>query len=245
MKLFEDINIQDQLANWKNDIRTKEDQVLSEAHKILHSDLFSEKRVLENLQQYNKVYEVLEEELLDPERIFSVSEIKEIAVRYRLKFLDTNLYKNEIPYKAIIKLKELNTRYYKELRYFKILAPNEAFDKEGNIAEALLFIKTNYDNYYLLESWGEKLNWTRKWKHWPMRNFETLALTLLFITLCITLSLPTAFITLDAQAVYWSGYRAAAFFHILIFNFGVTAYVTFAFAKNFSSTVWNRYRDFE
>jgi hypothetical protein len=62
--------------------------------------------------------------------------------------------------------------------------------------------------------------------------------------LLLDLALPTRLITLDHSANYWSGYRAAAFFHLLIFNFGVTAYLTFAFAKNFSSSVWNRYTDF-
>ena len=69
--------------------------------------------------------------------------------------------------------------------------------------------------------------------------------TVILSTLVLTLLLPTSLITLDARATYWSGYRAAAFMHLLIFNAGITTYITFAFLGNFSSSVWNRKRDFD
>jgi len=69
--------------------------------------------------------------------------------------------------------------------------------------------------------------------------------TIILVTFIITMSLPINLITLDPSADYWSGYRAAAFFHLLIFNVGVVVYTTFAFSKNFSSTIWNRDRDFD
>lgn len=81
--------------------------------------------------------------------------------------------------------------------------------------------------------------------NWPLRRFENLALTVIMATLLITLALPTWLITLDSSAQYWSGYRAAAFMHLLIFNAGITAYLTFAFSRHFSSTVWNRKKDFD
>jgi hypothetical protein len=108
-----------------------------------------------------------------------------------------------------------------------------------------MFVKTNDDNYYLALCWGKALKESRKLKFLHLRSFETLVMAILVTTFILTMCLPTQLITLDHKAEYWSGYRAAAFFHLLIFNFGVTVYFTFTFAKNFSNTVWNRYRDFD
>ena len=104
---------------------------------------------------------------------------------------------------------------------------------------------TNYDNYFLVHQWGKKVPWYRSLIYWPMRRFESLLLTVIFFTLAVTLVLPTDLITLDSKAGYWSGYRAAAFFHLLIFNAGVTIYITLAFTRNLSSSMWNRKKDFD
>lgn len=239
-----DTNIQDQLLQAKRKRQLAGDGLIHEANKILNHDLFTEKKILENLVQYNNLSQFLEEENLDETRIFSSEEIKLICTDYRLKFLSSKSYKPVISYESVLMIKELNERFEKELKEFKILAPADGFVKKENRNEAILFAKTNHDNYYLVNRWGQPLKWHRKWLCWPMRNFENLFLTVIVTTLCIVLSLPTWLITLDHKAEYWSGYRAAAFFHILIFNMGVTAYITFAFAKNFSSTVWNREQDF-
>ena len=52
----------------------------------------------------------------------------------------------------------------------------------------------------------------------PLKNFENLFKTVLLYTLIVTLIIPTPLITLDSEATYWSGYRAAAFMHLLIFR---------------------------
>ncbi len=221
------------------------DELLKEAKRILKEDLFSEKKILENLGRYNQNREHPDEETLDKAQIFRPEEIRDLAVKYRLKFLDSKLYKPEIPYEAVLRIKYLNDTFQKDIKHFKVLAHPNAFSTSDLQTETLLFAKTNYDNYYLIHSWGDKIKAGRKIQFWPLRRFETLVITVVLITLVIALSLPTYLITLDAKATYWSGYRIAAFFHLLIFNLGVTAYITFAFGKNFSSSIWNRYKDFD
>jgi hypothetical protein len=242
--MFENVDIKDKLDRLRNKIRSEGDFLVTEANRILQKDLFTEKKILENLKTYNNSFEILNEEDLDEDLIFTIHEIKQIAIIYRLKFLESKFFKSDIPYEAVLKIKELNDVFHKEIKLFKILAPGENFIKRNNAKETMLFAKTNYDNYYLIHRWGNKLEWNRKLKYWPLRNFENLVITILICTLIIAFSLPTHLITLDRKAEYWSGYRAAAFFHLLIFNFGVTAYITFAFAKNFSSSIWNRSKDF-
>lgn len=225
--------------------RLESDRIIAEANKILEQDLLSEKKILQHLTHYQNQFELVDENDVDEALIYEPNEIKKTAIKLRLKFLDSNLYKSEIPYEAVLKIREYNTIYKRDIKSFKILALPEAFQKQNNLLEAALFAKTNYGNYYLIHQWGEVLPSSRKWLNWPLQTFETLSLSILVCTLMITLSLPTNLITLDSKAQYFSGYRAAAFFHLLIFNFGVTAYFTFAFAKNFSSSIWNQKSDFD
>lgn len=243
--MFEGVDLGNQLLRQRTRRGKEEERLLAEANRVLKEDLFAEDKILENLRQYNKAFEKLDEEDVDKEYIFSLSEIRQVAITYRLKFLDLSLFKPEVPPEAHFKIEELNREHYKELKFFKILAPAESFTETSQGVNAMLFIETNYDNYYLVHRWGNKLKWNRKFKAWPLRSFESLILTVAVITLLITLALPTHLITLDEKAEYWSGYRGAAFFHLLIFNMGVTVYFAFTFAKNFSNTIWNRYRDFD
>jgi hypothetical protein len=242
--MFEGTHLKHELIRVRSKTRKHDDEAVSEVKKILKQDLLGGKKILENLPLYKNSFTLINEEDVNSSDIFTPDEIKKIAIIYRLKFLEHNYYKPEIPYELSLKIQRLNISLRKEIKEYMILAPHNSFVNSSNNEEALLFLKTNYDNYYLLHSWGKPIKASRRLKFLPLRSFETLVTTIFVITLLIAISLPTKLITLDHKAEYWSGYRAAAFFHLLIFNFGVTVYFTFAFAKNFSSSVWNRYKDF-
>lgn len=233
-----------ELNRIRKNTRRGDETLVSEAKKILKQDLFAEKKILEHLTLYKSSFEVPDEEDLDASMIYTLSEIRQLSVIYRLKFLDSTLFKQVIPQEVDLKIRQLNARYHKDIRAFRVLAPGKSFGTAGREEAAMVFVKTNYENYLLLHAWGRPLKQARKLLVLPLRRFETLIVTVVLVTLVIALTLPTRLITLDHTATYWSGYRAAAFFHLLIFNAGVTVYFTFAFAKNFSSTVWNRYKDF-
>lgn len=238
------VDITGELTRLKIKTRSNEDDLINEANRILSNDLFSENKILNNLKQYNTSFEIIDEEDVDSTMIFNLSEIKKIALQYRLKFIDSQYFKDEIPYEAILKIKHINLKHHKDLKGFKILAPIEAFKKDGLKQPAILLAPTNLGNYYIIHKWGNDFKWHRKLTSWPLKNFDHLFTTVFIYTLIVTLALPTSLITLDATATYWCGYRAAAFMHLLIFHCGVTAYITFAFGKNLSSITWNHYRDF-
>lgn len=242
--MFNNIDISHQLKRLHSKVLSQEDQLLHQANVILKQDIYSEKHILENLSGYIKSFEELPEELLEKDHVFHPSEIKKLAILYRLKFLESNYYKSEIPYDAILKIRSLNRVNRIEIKAFKILSPAENFGKENADLNTLLFAKTKEDNFYLIHYWGKNLKWYRKWLYLPLQSFENLVTTVFLTTLILTLSLPTELITLDNKAEYWSGYRAATFFHLLIFNFGVTVFFTFTLAKNFSNAIWNQYKDF-
>jgi hypothetical protein len=242
--MFAPLSIQNELQKHKLKSRKEEDKVLQEVNKILYQDLLSERKILANLKHYSKSFEVINEEESEEKYIFTLSEIKKIAVGLRLRFLDSSYFKGEIPYEAVLKIKDINTAQGKDLKQFKILTSFRSFNNRRNTEEKLLFVTTNSNNYYLLHRWGIPLKWYHKLLSWPLRNFETLVITLLACTLILTLSLPTGLISLDPKAEYWSGWRIATFFHLFIFSMGVAAYITFAFSKNFHSSMWNSNKDF-
>lgn len=238
------VDITGELTRLKSKTRSKEDDLILEANRILSNDLFSENKILNNLKQYADSFELVDEDDVDANMVFNTAEIKKIALQYRLKFIDSKYFKPEIPYEAILKIKHINLTYHKELKGFKILAPLEGFKENGIDRPAILLAPTNLGNYYIIHKWGNDFKWYRKLVSWPLKNFDHLFGAVLIYTLIVTLCIPTPLITLDATATYWCGYRAAAFMHLLIFHCGVTAYITFAFGKNLSSITWNHYRDF-
>ena len=242
--MFQPADLIKEAALLRNKTQASGGTVVSEANKILKKDLFAENKILQNLGLYKISVLVADEEDLEASKILSLDEIRNLATLYRLKFLESKYFKPEIPFEVAGRLQNLNEDYKKQIKDFYILSVPEGFEKANTKEKVFLFLKTNYDNYYLLHSWGKELSKKRKLTYWPLRKFENLVVGVLIVTLIIDLSLPTRLITLDHSATYWSGYRAAAFFHLLIFNSGVTVYFTFAFARNFSGTVWNRYRDF-
>jgi hypothetical protein len=237
--MFSKINITAELLKTRVKKRSQEDILLDEIKHILNSDLLKENKILSHLKFYNKSFELLNENEIDNSYVFSLDEIKKICIKYRLRFLDSQLYRNEIPYEAVLKIKDLNTLYHKDLKGFKILAPAKAYSKKENDLPCLLFVPTLSGNYYLIHSWGKEFKWYMKYLLFPPQTFETLLLSVAIFTLIIDLSLPVELITLDRSAPYWCGYRIATFFHLMIFFSGFTAYATFAFNKNFSKSNWN------
>ena len=237
--MFSKINITNELLKTRVKKRSQEDVLMNEVKNILSTDLLKENKILGNLKFYNKSFELLDEPKINSALVFSVEEIKNICVKYRLRFLDSQFYKDEFPYEAVLKIKDLNTEYKKDLKGFKILAQAQSFSKKEKGLPCLLFAPTINGNFYLIHSWGREYKWHRKITHFPVRTFETLILTLAVFTLIVDLSLPVELITLDRSAPYFCGYRIATYFHLLIFFSAFTTYATFAFNKNFSKSNWN------
>ena len=237
--MFQDIDIQKELLELRHKNAHEGNHLIFEARRILKKDLFSDEKILQNLGAYNRSADVLDEEDLEKSRVFTLSEIKTLCTTYRLKFLDTNNYQPEFPFEAVMKVRGLNEAFRKNIKHLMLLGSNESFRKNSG-KECVLFAKTNYDNYYLVHRWGTSFKWGRRLSSWPLRSFENLFFTVALITLVITIALPTTLISLDERIGYFSGFRIAAFFHLLIFNTGVTAYITFTFNKNFSSVIWDK-----
>ena len=236
--MFTDLNIESELVKLKSKSAKREDLLISEVNKIYSDGLYKGDAILNNLESYGNTFYLVNETEIDSVNVFSPKTIKKICVKLRLKFLDVKNYNEELPYEAVLKINDLNTKQGKDLQEFKILGDEKSFSQKNSSGNFALFAKTVYGNYFLIHSWGSRLKWYKKLAAFPLRNFECLALCLIIWTLIVTLSLPTFLITLDKSATYFCGYRIAVFFHLLIFFSGFTAYYIVGFKKPFSENSW-------
>ena len=242
--MFQGYDIKEELQKRKVKKTNPGDFIIDEVHKILAKSLFREQTILNNLKTYNKSFELLNEDELNSSQVYKPEELKALCVSLRLKFLDSQAYRFDVPYEAVLKIKHLNEVQKKDLDGFKIMGVAEAFRKQVPNTNFALFAPTVMGNYYLVHHWGTKLKWYKKLMAFPLRNFEMLMITIISFVLIVTLCLPTYLITLDRTATYWCGYRIGIFFHLLIFFSGFTAYILVGFNKRFSGTVWDEEREF-
>ena len=236
--MAKEFNIERELTNEKDGI-SAEDKLILEAKKVLIQSRLTEKNVLDNLKFYKSSYEFLDEEEVVVQKVFSLQQIRSTAIKLRLRFLPSQAFEGEIPYEAVLKIKDLNTVHRKELKHFKILSTKSFFSNHDSTEQAMLFAQTLYGNYYHIHTWGKTEEKNRKLKMFPLRNFETFGLCLLVFTLIETLLISNRYLSTDWRAGYFSMYRAAAFFHMLILNAGLLVFLLFGFNCNFSEHIWD------
>ncbi len=231
-----------ELVEERKKLRKAYDQLMLETQRILIRDKFSEKNILENLKEYNKSFELLNEEEINEEQLFTLYEIKSFCVKNRLRFIDSQQFKSEFPYESILKIKDINALQRKDLRHFKVMCNEESLKNPDANFPCALFVKTIHDNYYLIHHWGGKLEANRKLKCWPLRNFETAFISLIVLVLVITLLIPNRYLSTDTHVGYFSMYRAACFFHVLIIAIGFFVFRMMATNKKLSIDNWNQYK---
>lgn len=244
--MFKKINLKNELTKIKHKNNSNEDELILQTKKILQNDIIYTSKVLNHLPYYNKLLTVVTEEHCEKDLIFSINEIKSVAITNRLRFLKQNYFLNNLPYEANLKITSIEKSQMKELTNLFVLAQYNSFKTTHTTKNCLLFSETNYGNYYLIHVWGDQFRYSRKLFSWPLKNFETLAITLICISALITLVLPNNWLTNKSQNLpYWNVFRFVAFLHLLIVGFGVSVYFIMAFAKNLSATVWNSHKEFD
>lgn len=176
----------------------------------------------------------------DKNEIYSLIQIKAICLKFRLRFLDTRFFRNEIPYEAILRIKELERKHGIRLEKFKIAAPSSAFNLIDRNKDPLLFADLGNGNYLLVHQWGKHLAWHRKIFAWSVKNFTNLATTIFIISLATALFAPV-------DALFPEGTKKGYIINTRMFLFLLSSlgmlffsiYVSLMRNKNFSETEWN------
>ncbi len=218
---------------------SQQDMLLQQAQRILVQSRLSEKNVLDNLKFYNKSFQFLDDDDIEKDRTFSPFQIKKLCKKLRLKFLPSQTSPAEMPYEAILKIKDLNTYYRKDIKHFKIVSTANFFTEKSRGDQAMLFSQTLHGHYYLIHSWGKPLSKWRSLKLYPFRNFESLLGCLLIFSLAEALLLPSNLISTDKRGDYFSLYRIACILHLLILNAGFTIFGLFSFHFSFSENKYD------
>jgi hypothetical protein len=183
MSIFK-VNLEEKLIKAKqkkiekdnNEIKQSEDFIKS-AKEIINSQSEEDLKALERAGLAKAVNQIKNTEannsnknnIIKDNRIFTLSEIKSIAIQYGLRFLPSDLYKGNLPNDLGMKIREFeNSKYSKKLSsiyirnvgsvtYF-ILAPTSNFKLQQRPKDPLMFAYLSNGTYYLIHKWGSDLN---------------------------------------------------------------------------------------
>ena len=221
-----------------NAIRDKEknSDLLLQVEKLLIDDEISRNSILNKLSSKNEDSNknALVFDLLKTENIFHINHIENICINYRLRFLDSSLFKNNIPDEAISKIKKIEKEHHTKLSGFKIVAPSKAFHLL-NYDDPLLFIPIGNNYYYLVHKWGDEFRWYRKLLVWPIKNLSNFVITSILISLIVALIVPennlSKSVPLAPLIVFLFAFKSIV---------AVFAYYFFMAGKNFNEEIWQR-----
>ena len=203
-------------------------------HKVLIQSQDAIPSFSEPEKSLRRKYNQFDFEQLETKRIFHRDTIKKICIDYRLRFLDLDYFKGDVPVEAIESIQALEQAHNTELQNMKIVAPSKLF-KLKNADDPLLFVPIGNQYYYLIHKWGNDLHPLRQLLMWPFKNIITSILSILLLSLVLTSFMP---LTLFRAEPNWSDF-------ILIFMFmfksiaAVVIYYAFAAGKNFSRAIWD------
>lgn len=225
--------------NLQNTLRKDRDKhISSEDLKVMIQAIFDQKeavksRVKSILETPNKSYvNTLTFDALDFDKIFHIDSIKKLCINYRLRFLDTHLFKGEYPKELYSIIPNLENDHKIQLKDFKIMAPSKLFRLKTK-EDPLLFVPIGNGYYYLVHKWGDDLKSYRKILVWPFKNINTLIFTSIILSLLST----------AIGSALFNDFSDTQLLVIFIFNIKtfvfVTFYLLFMMRKNFNESIWN------
>ena len=225
--------------NLQNTLRKDRDKhISSEDLKDIIQAIFDQKeavksRVKSILETPNKSYvNNLTFDALDFDKIFHIDSIKKLCINYRLRFLDTHLFKGEYPKELYSIIPNLENDHKIQLKDFKIMAPSKLFRLKTK-EDPLLFVPIGNGYYYLVHKWGDDLKSYRKILVWPFKNINTLIFTSIILSLLST----------AIGSALFNDFSDTQLLVIFIFNIKtfvfVTFYLLFMMRKNFNESIWN------
>lgn len=215
-----------------------ETEILDAFKQILRADDEADERIMNSIFGGGGQISKLDISQLNPANVYSLNEIKNICVAYRLRFLDASLFKGDIPAEALSKIKSIQKEQATELTGYKIIAPAPMFHLQERDKDPLLFANLGNGFYYLIHKWGTDLHPLRKILVYPFRDFTTLFKSVVALALFIAVAVPSH-VMMGPQDTTSMHIRVIFFFYLLFAFCGLTALYGFSRVKNFNSVLWN------
>ena len=232
--LVNKLNLEKELLSKRRKFKP-EAEILAEVKSIFDANDWERQQISKKLERQSSTKaNQLKLDLLQTDKIFHLEQIKTICIDYRLRFLESNIFKNEIPEEAISKIRMMEKEHETSLEGFKIIAPSKAFHLL-NYDDPLLFVPMGNEYYYLIHQWGTEMNPWRKLLVLPIKNLGNFTITTILLSILIALLVPennlSKSVPLASVIVFLFAFKSI---------FAVFAYYFFMMGKNFNEEIWQR-----
>lgn len=232
--MFSRVDLEGRLAERRNR-RLKEAQILEEVYQIFGDTDLERNDIADVLtKRPSEDINSFQLESLETHRIYHLSDIQDICVDYRLRFLSSHYFKGGFPEEAISEIRRLEKQHEVSLKNFKIMAPAKLLKLE-NADDPLLFAPMGNDYYYLIHKWGHDLHPLRKLMMWPFKCMDNLAITVVALSILLTLMLPMHWFVSSPNI----GNYIFLFLFVLKGLSGIILFYGISLGKNFNRDIWN------
>lgn len=232
--MFKGIKLEEQLRNEK----AGKDLLLEEVAELLENSQQKEEDILKRLN-HNKGEILSASELSEEEKkqVYSLGQIKNVCIKYRLRFLDSRHFKSEFPYEAILKIKAFEEKHQCRIEQFKIIAPDAVFNLQDVNKDPLLFAQLGNNRFYLIHQWGNDLAWFRPLQYYAIRNIYTYLNSIFALAVCVALAIPFSWMMVPEEAEIGMRFWLSIHFFIALFFF--ILFLGSVGNKRFSEDNWN------
>lgn len=232
--LINKVNLEKELISERKKFKT-EMAILEDVKAIFAENEIERELIKQTLQEKSSTKtNQLKFDLLETDKIFHLEQIKKICIDYRFRFLDSSIFKNEIPEEAISKIRDIEKKHDTKLEGFKIIAPSKAFHLL-NYDDPLLFVPIGNNYYYLIHQWGTEINPWRKLMVLPFKNLGTFTVTAVVLSVLLAMLVPennlSKSVPMASLIVFLFAFKSI---------FAVFAYYFFMMGKNFNEEIWKR-----
>ncbi len=222
----------------------REKTPLEEAAEIILNDYKKENDILSRLQSscntpptdIDKI-----KQTVPNSKIFDIQQIKKLCIDYRLRFLDSELFKDTIPQEALNTIRQIENKTGLRFEKFKIIAPAALFKLKDPDKDPILFADLGNGKYLYIHKWGNDMVWYRKWIMWPFRKVENLLKLIIAFNALVVFFMPDNWFDYgNPEAIFI--HKMFLFLFMLIGTLSLSIFYGFAVDKNFTESEWdNRY----
>lgn len=211
--------------------------LVAEAKSILEDNVSREHSIAQRITEgtLGTSSESFDHSRLDKARIFDTEAIERLCTKFRLRFLDSTLFKGEIPSEAIHQIRHIESNIGIKFSTFKVVAPSERFRLKDSTKDPILLAELPNGRHYFIYQWGDDMKWYQSILKYPMRHFGTLTMSALALGALITVLMPTQFEQGQAEFFYrfFLFSMSSALILTLVLITGIM------YSKDFSENIWN------
>jgi hypothetical protein len=230
-----DINLLEEMANAQTEF--EQSVLINEVKSLLENDSTTERvianRILSGKTETSNEFGWIKN--LESSRKYNVETIEKICTRFRLRFLESDLFKGDIPSEAIREVKRIEASIGTTFSTFKIIAPQERFNLKDSTKDPILMAELPNGQFYYIFQWGDDMKWYQEILKYPFRHIGALATSSSAIGLMVAILVPSQFEVVHSEF----------FFRFFMFSMTTCLIMTLSvitaimYSKDFSENVWN------